>query len=819
MELDTMNVNQKGKLIADFYDAFGNDPEFENFFKHNDAGVPLALQSITLRTVSDSRYDTSKLDRFTSNEIDGLIDQTWKDLCHWIGGVDPDGDYATLGNVLKQVHEALETESDVFEAINGRSLLEAFVCGRFGSTPSDVVIELCQSAFELDSEGLQGNSNLRVFIYGWIYEAGLANCSCPNSPGTEHDTRRVKARNELESLIGLDFDENVDEMFRFLLSESLNYDPDFMTLNNQQELHLRTINTGIPLFATNSDGSFRGDFYADDEVLLSELTRIGVSLERYFEVFFNDFASRGDFLNNAGFGFEVGDEVPFEIEEFLLLCEIGAIVEHEFYDWQHLGDFWYPKGLYLMAANRSNKFLSPFPETINVQWNFTKPTPSLPSELIEVFSLIPRIYVLGFCPSLIGIFKDCYSVLIDPMPAIVASRPETSDTKRVDEITSIVADENAGYLQYYDEPLEKEGEDYSGTLEKLSAILHVCDERILQQVVDCQSLLLKYAAFLNPALSEETRMHIRESLDLDFLSENLDDFIRIADTNLDYEFSDLLQSLRAEPSLEDELRASFADSREKSDDSAARVVAQMKKLFTVNEHRFVEVIEDLIDECISKDFGYMISHSLLELIAEDSEFVGTYFAVLSGADLIDPSVMPAVKKMQVYPFAGDGSDDFNRTKCPAASVVLSPSVNSDLLEELAKSGDYELQYRIALNPIANEQTLLTLVRNSLQNEQDSDLIWNEFILGTVALHRNSTDKVIKALTESSFESTNQAIGLRLKATSALCKVDNTDCAALSSKAIFGSSLLWWELTSMSWAIPGITCVQGVGCRLGIGDNT
>jgi DNA-binding Lrp family transcriptional regulator len=271
-------------------------------------------------------------------------------------------------------------------------------------------------------------------------------------------------------------------------------------------------------------------------------------------------------------------------------------------------------------------------------------------------------------------------------------------------------------------------------------------------------------------------------------------------------------------SLKKLVRRSFEHGHLNLVSAAEDAVTHLKDLFEFDEDQFVEVVEEVIDDGISKDFGYEISRSILNFADTDSVFVGTYFAVLSGADLIDPSVMQAVAEIKVYPFYYD-IDEFNRSKCPAASVALSSSVTEELLEVLAKSNEIDIEYRVVLNSNTNEQTLLHIVQNSIQYQEYPEFGTLEFILGTIALHRNSTAKVIQALDSSPFASTSQAISLRMKATKPLCKVVNSDCAQLSPKSVFGSSSLWWEFRGMSWAIPGISCSQGMNCHLGIGDNS
>jgi hypothetical protein len=807
-----MTDDQIASLFIDYWDNYrpkesDSDESHARFIL--DLCSLTSLQEYAKREIDQSKFSDNALDLLengTSMTSAELLRMGWNSLAEAFS-CNPNLHYKSFDEVLNWRRPTFKSVNELMDEASSKIPSEAFNLGRY-SEHSKGVIESMARIFYKELLGSQLRSE-RFAFYGAIFSLSSQD-SYDAVNLADHFGRKPKEFDqELVSWLKDEFVNQESAPFLSFIVDQIN--PKGLQLNKINEAQESHIQQPKDMTFSNPLLELRGiaDFHPKLSPYSQDLVDYGVDAELS-----EDFAT----LENM-------DVLDF-LDYYALYTDLD-----------------YPKAFYLMIAN---PFVTPdfaLPEldtkTFDGEWEFyvtynDEICTALPGDFHGIFHTVPRVLTYYSLRAVVDRTQELGQFAWDPYRSISFTRSDLYEELRTEYLKECLENLSANDVD------ESSPLDGTGAYDIEIACLFETSQEVHRLIFGIGSTLLNLSLLLNPSVSESLRKEIRATgLEIEFVEDfdSINDLIERANTykdpglarilqgvvlhlgeidkgeELDQEFDSFIDS-----TLETEVRSFFGKVHQDLGTAATEAAIQMKNLYEIDEYKFVEVLEDLIYEGISKDFGYEISRSMLKLAGDDSEFVGTFFAVLSGADLIDPSVMLSVTQIDVYPFAGDGSEDFNRTKCPAASVALSPSVTSDLLEELAESEDYELQYRIALNPTANEQTLLTLVKNSLQNQLDSDCNWNEYILGTVALHRNSTEKVIKALAGSSFVSTNQAIGLRSKATSALCKVDNTDCAALSPKSVFGNSLLWWELTSMSWAIPGISCAQGLSCRLGIGDH-
>lgn len=82
-----MNVVDQARIISEFSDDFGSNPEWKDFFDYNNLGVPYAIGIVSKHILS------------LSADGERYVAMTWDDLCDR-AGVFADGDYGSLADFI-----------------------------------------------------------------------------------------------------------------------------------------------------------------------------------------------------------------------------------------------------------------------------------------------------------------------------------------------------------------------------------------------------------------------------------------------------------------------------------------------------------------------------------------------------------------------------------------------------------------------------------------------------------------------------------------------------------------------------------------------
>lgn len=815
-----MDDNQIAELFIDYWDTYRPE-ESDSDESHAryilDLCALISLRAYANREVDENDFSekaVTLLNDGPSMTAAKILGMGWNSLADALS-INPNLHYKSFNEVLLWKRPVFASLSEFSKEVSSKEPKEAFDLARYADYSNDVIESLAKSFYKefvgMDSRGL------RFAFYGAIFSLSPQQ-SFDTVNLASHFERNLKEANQTQiTWLKNEFLRQEGAQFISFIVDQV--DPEGLQLNIMNEAQENHIQRPIEMKFSDPLLELRGiaDFHPNHTPYSHDLVDYDVDAELS--------------------------------EDFVILGESGVVDFLDYYAYYQDQD--YPKALYLMVANPFVTLEFDLPElntkTFDSEWEFygtynDEICNALPGDFHGIFHTVPRVLSFYSLQAVVERTEDLCQFAWDPYRSILFTRTDLSEAQRTEYLTERLQNITANDID------ESSPVDETGAYDIEIACLFEMNEKMHQQIFDVGSTLLNLALLLNPSISKSLREEIGNTgLEIEFpedfdspknitLATGLGTLIDRAETYKDPGLAQILRGLNLHTdhvdateefheemssdsgsSLKKLVRRSFEHDRLNLVSAAEDAVTHLKDLFEFDEDQFVEVVEEVIDDGISKDFGYEISRSILNFADTDSVFVGTYFTVLSGADLIDPSVMQAVAEIKVYPFYAD-IDEFNRSKCPAASVALSPSVTEELLEVLAKSNEIDIKYRVVLNSNTNEQTLLHIVQNSIKYQGSPEFEF-EFILGTIALHRNSTAKVIQALESSPFASTSQAISLRMKATKPLCKVVNSDCAQLSPKSVFGRSLLWWDITGMSWAIPGISCSQGVNCRLGIGDNS
>ena len=537
-----MNVNQKANLIVEFYKTFRSDPKYGSFFSLCKYGVSVAVYAIAGMDTQDDLYDSEELDDLSSDDVDQLIRITWERLCHEFDGINPDLEFDSLSEFMDYKKPSVMSVNEIVERISIIEKSEIFKFGKYSAWSTNVFEEVLPIAFSKESDG-----DLRLFVYGALSGVREMKCYCSK----EHN-KRFEPFEEMISHIQI---EELPEtghrvILSYMLVRAAKSGKLDMLMDDDSFENYSAINFDEPKRSFTTEGKLDSSEY---EPYRDFIELAGKNFDEFMEATSQNFLEMGNFVfTNLRFIesdmlLEGGDELDQAIEEYeFLRDEVHGIAEEDFVNFVYEFENWYPRALYTAVANRSSRFPGKIPEGTETRWNYDlsgEPPGYFPLELQEILSLIPRLRAFSQNEKLGEVLEDCFYVFIDPMPALVATRPETPDEKRI-EIIKAYADPTNGFdFSEFDEQVGSE-ETYSNSLEVTAAALYVEDIDALTLLNGTDSTLIKHAIFLNPALPAEIRTELSKSLDLDYIKEDLEGFISAAEESRDLDFADLLKTFR-----------------------------------------------------------------------------------------------------------------------------------------------------------------------------------------------------------------------------------------------------------------------------------
>jgi hypothetical protein len=218
-------------------------------------------------------------------------------------------------------------------------------------------------------------------------------------------------------------------------------------------------------------------------------------------------------------------------------------------------------------------------------------------------------------------------------------------------------------------------------------------------------------------------------------------------------------------------------------------ISELIKVYKSNSDAYESVVllEDLPLDC-----DKIVVDKILQYIDTEKEFVESAMAQIGNKPILSDQSFSLVKAMTFKPNEGD-SDDYNSSKCGRASVALNKETPISILNELAEDQDWTIIYRLVMNESLDSSNLFRIA----QNIEINDLFNGEEILSTIAMHKNSDQRVLEFLAKNKSENVRAAVALNLNvAPQLLSEIKEGLKIELPE---FKTSYNWWDTSTSNWA--------------------
>jgi len=539
-----MNVNQKGNLIFEFYKRFREDPKFRTYFTMRKYGVALSVYAVAGMERQDDLVDPQEFDDVNSDEVDRLINNAWVGLCHELGDINPDLEFESLSELLDYRMPVLASVDEILERIETSDKSETYTLGKYSAWTIDALENIVPIAFADDQ-----NAHLRIFIYGALSGLRDKKCFCSK----EH-SERSEPFGEMLNQISIDElpETGYRNILAYLMVRATKTGKLDKLMDDQAFKRGSALDFDDPSCAFTKEGKLDPGKYEPHRKFIESL---GKNFDEFMDATSQNFLEAGNFVfTNLRYvesdtlvdSFEGLDQAIEEYE--FLRDDVKGVDEEDFVNYVFEDENWYPRALYTAVANRSSRFPGKIPEGTETRWNYElsgEPPGFFPLDLQEILSLIPRFRVFSQNELLGEILQECHYVFIDPMPGLVMTRSEIQDSLRIQQLTDLRERMTSGHLEgyAYDDSIESESI-LTTWFTDIAATLYVNDQESLKKLAGVGSGLLSHAMILNPALSLEARESLMEELDLEYIHDELEEFISSAEESRDYEFAELLKTFR-----------------------------------------------------------------------------------------------------------------------------------------------------------------------------------------------------------------------------------------------------------------------------------
>ena len=241
--------------------------------------------------------------------------------------------------------------------------------------------------------------------------------------------------------------------------------------------------------------------------------------------------------------------------------------------------------------------------------------------------------------------------------------------------------------------------------------------------------------------------------------------------------------------------------------SIDNTVTALKELWVDEDWESVEVFaEEILSDETPKQF---ISAVLLKQ-SELPGFVEDFVASIDGKRIVDVKDFPKLYELTKSSRFGD-SDEFNSSRSGRASIALNPECPSPILLRLASDSEWEIRYRVALNPSSSAEVLGLILQG---NYPDGLEFLGEYIQATVALHKNASEQILLELANSVSEVVRSAVVCNPNSSAEILALANIKGVKPSlinvpefnsrTPAFRQTRLCWWDIHEPVWTLADLS---------------
>jgi hypothetical protein len=241
--------------------------------------------------------------------------------------------------------------------------------------------------------------------------------------------------------------------------------------------------------------------------------------------------------------------------------------------------------------------------------------------------------------------------------------------------------------------------------------------------------------------------------------------------------------------------------------SISEAVEMLVELWQQEDFESVEIFaEEILTDETPKSFLTKI----LTKIEELPDFVEDFVAAIDGKRLVDLNDFQTMMSLNNSSRSAD-SDEFNASRSGRSSASLNSDCPEKQLAILAQDERWEIRYRVALNPSATSEILESILTCSYPEGLE---FLSEHLEGTIALHKNSSDKLLSKLVLSESEIVRTAVACNPIASASVkekakLKGVNPDLVNFpefgrSKSGFRETSLCWWFEDTPSWTLADLS---------------
>jgi hypothetical protein len=241
----------------------------------------------------------------------------------------------------------------------------------------------------------------------------------------------------------------------------------------------------------------------------------------------------------------------------------------------------------------------------------------------------------------------------------------------------------------------------------------------------------------------------------------------------------------------------------------SQAVDMLSELWLQDDFEAVEIFaEEILTDETPKEFLTQI----LGKRGEMPDFVENFVAAIDGKRIVDLNDFDVLINLENTPRSPD-IDEFNASRSGRSSASLNRDCPEKQLAILARDERWEVRYRVALNPSATSEILESILTGSYPESLE---FLSDYLEVTIALHKNSSDKLLTKLASSESAIVRTAVACNpitstsVKETAISKGVDpnllNFPRFGRSASGFRESQLCWW-FGDLSWTfanLPNLT---------------
>ena len=241
--------------------------------------------------------------------------------------------------------------------------------------------------------------------------------------------------------------------------------------------------------------------------------------------------------------------------------------------------------------------------------------------------------------------------------------------------------------------------------------------------------------------------------------------------------------------------------------SIDKAVTALKELWAEEDWESVEIFaEEILSDETPKEF---IS-AVLQDLPKMPQFVEDLVASIDGKRIVGEEDFPNLYELTKSSRFGD-SDEFNSSRSGRASIALNPDCPFHILLRLATDSEWEIRYRVTLNPSSSAEVLALV----LQGDYPDGLEFlEEYIQATIALHKNASEDTLTSLANSVNEVVRSAVVCNPNSTVEIIELAKNKGVDLSlinvpefsrgTPAFRQTRLCWWDIHEPVWTLADIS---------------